>query len=342
MDLDKIFNLGKWQNIQDSISKVTNMAMIIVDYKGNPVTKHSGCSEFCKIVRANKDLNKYCEKCDSRGGLEATRLNKPYIYLCHYGIVDIAIPIIIDGKYIAAIMAGQIRIDDCGNKQEFLEQILVPSKNLMIADSFENYSEYYEKLPFMKYEKIKIITEMLQSLSSYILEEALDKKLILQMYQKTIRQDLDSEEFALYTRKNIENVKRKISNAIINSYNKEQKDITKISNRLKPAIDYIFKNKSENITAESMAKLCHISPSYFSRLFLKEIKENFSAYVSKLKIEWAKKMLEETEKTVSEISDELGFSECGYFIRTFKKYEGVTPLVYRRYFSNNKIGRAHV
>ncbi|MDO7203718.1 PocR ligand-binding domain-containing protein [Paraclostridium bifermentans] len=33
-------------------------------------------------------------------------MNKPYIYLCHYNIVDVAIPIIVDEKYIGAIMTG--------------------------------------------------------------------------------------------------------------------------------------------------------------------------------------------------------------------------------------------
>lgn len=34
---------------------------------------------------------------------------------------------------------------------------------------------------------------------------------------------------------------------------------------------------------------------------------------------------------INEISDELGFNETGYFIKIFKKYEGVTPFVYRKY-----------
>ncbi|MDU4588241.1 PocR ligand-binding domain-containing protein, partial [Clostridium sp.] len=105
-NLDKLIDLEKWEDLQETIASVTNVAIIIVDYKGNPVTKHSGCHRFCKEIRANPELVKYCQKCDSRGGLEAVRLNEPYIYLCHYNIIDIAIPIMIDGKYIGAIMAG--------------------------------------------------------------------------------------------------------------------------------------------------------------------------------------------------------------------------------------------
>ena len=78
-----------------------------------------------------------------------------------------------------------------------------------------------------------------------------------------------------------------------------------ISSTLKPAIEYIYKNKSENITVEKLAKVCHVSQSYFSRLFSKEMGESFSNYISKLKIKWSKNLLEETDLTINEISEDL-------------------------------------
>lgn len=46
-------------------------------------------------VREDPILKKYCEKCDSRGGAEAVRENRPYIYQCCFGLIDVAIPIVI-------------------------------------------------------------------------------------------------------------------------------------------------------------------------------------------------------------------------------------------------------
>ncbi|MEF9991783.1 MAG: PocR ligand-binding domain-containing protein [Peptostreptococcaceae bacterium] len=337
LSLQKIIDLKKWNNLQDYISLVSKMAIVVVDYKGNPISKHSGCHRFCEMVRSDTQLSKYCRKCDSRGGLEAVRLNRPYIYLCHYNIVDVAIPIIIDEQYIGAIMAGQVKLLDdktCRN----LEQILsVSDKSSYGEDDLGKLKEYYDELPVLSYDEVNSTSNMLFYLSNYIIEESLDKNLILDMYQKAINYDskIDNNTFKGYSMKNIRNIQREMSNAIINScivdVDTDQTEDFCVSKTLRPAIDYIYNNKSENISMDKMANLCHVSTSYFSRLFAKELGENFSTYIPKLKIKWAKSLLKETDMHINEISEELGFSEAGYFIKIFKKHEGVTPFLYRKH-----------
>ena len=80
-----------------------------------------------------------------------------------------------------------------------------------------------------------------------------------------------------------------------------------------------------------MAALCHLSPSYFSRLFSREAGEGFTSFVNREKIELAKKELRQTRKSVSQIAEELGYLNVSHFINLFKRLEGVTPLVYRQY-----------
>ena len=79
-----------------------------------------------------------------------------------------------------------------------------------------------------------------------------------------------------------------------------------------------------------MAELCHLSGSYFSKLFLRETGENYTDFVKRQKIIWAKELLRGTGKSVNEISEELGFMDSSYFIRVFKQLEGVTPLAFRQ------------
>ena len=73
----------------------------------------------------------------------------------------------------------------------------------------------------------------------------------------------------------------------------------------------------------------NISSYYFSKLFKQETGENYVEYLSRVRIENAKKMLTESEASIKEISYSVGFSDPNYFSRAFKKYEGVSPTEYK-------------
>lgn len=104
----------------------------------------------------------------------------------------------------------------------------------------------------------------------------------------------------------------------------------KCSNKvLEPALKYIEENYGEQILLEDVASVSNLSPYYFSKLFKKEMGMNFTAYVTKYKIEKAKWMLVNTDIPIVNIASELGYYECGYFTKVFKKIEGITPTEYR-------------
>ena len=97
-----------------------------------------------------------------------------------------------------------------------------------------------------------------------------------------------------------------------------------------PALAYIFAHRGEMVRMGQMAELCHLSGSYFSKLFLRETGENYTDFIKRQKVAWAKELLRGSMKSVNEISDELGFLDSSYFIRVFKQLEGITPLAYRQ------------
>ncbi|MFD0695959.1 response regulator [Paenibacillus sp. GCM10027628] len=85
----------------------------------------------------------------------------------------------------------------------------------------------------------------------------------------------------------------------------------------------------EDITLGKVAADIHVSQSYLSRVFLKEVGENFSDYVIRNKLEYAQKQLRETNKKVYEIASEIGYTNPHYFSKLFKEKFGITPLEYR-------------
>ena len=92
---------------------------------------------------------------------------------------------------------------------------------------------------------------------------------------------------------------------------------------------YIDENYEKELTLDSVARKIAISPYYLSKLFKDEIGENFIEYLTRLRINQAKKLLEENRFSIKEICMLVGYSDPNYFSRIFKKIEGVTPTEYR-------------
>ena len=81
-----------------------------------------------------------------------------------------------------------------------------------------------------------------------------------------------------------------------------------------PAVVYIEEHLHEMIPMHEMASLCHLSRSYFSRLFQHDTGENYTDYVNRRKVERAKELLRDTPDSVSAIAAALGFMDVSYFV----------------------------
>mgnify|MGYP000352775164 FL=1 len=93
--IENVLDIPLWEKMQDRLAELTGTAIVCIDIKGKPVTKHSGRTAFCSIVRENPVSRKRCFRCDALAGVEAVRRGRPYIYLCHCGIVDVAVPVMV-------------------------------------------------------------------------------------------------------------------------------------------------------------------------------------------------------------------------------------------------------
>lgn len=95
-------------------------------------------------------------------------------------------------------------------------------------------------------------------------------------------------------------------------------------------LEYIHKNFDDNnISLTSIAESFDVTPSYLSRFFKNRLKCNFVDYIHKLRSERAKELLVSTNMSIAEIADESGYFDSHSLIRSFKKYEGLTPGRFR-------------
>lgn len=98
---------------------------------------------------------------------------------------------------------------------------------------------------------------------------------------------------------------------------------------IKMAKEYIQKNFGKDISLDDVSRVVNVSPYYFSKIFKDDTGENFIEYLTGVRIDKAKELLETTEYSMKEICSMVGYSDPNYFSRSFKKNVGITPTEYK-------------
>ena len=96
------------------------------------------------------------------------------------------------------------------------------------------------------------------------------------------------------------------------------------------AIFYIENHYYEPLSLETVAKIAGFSPAYFSRLFQKQLGKTYSEYLINVRLTHAKSLLLGTDKSITEIALETGYTYAANLTEQFKKKIGMTPLSYRK------------
>ena len=320
-DMQSILDIPLWEKMQDQLAKLTGTAIICIDMKGTPVTKHSCRTEFCSVIRENPISRKRCYRCDALAGLEAVRLERPYIYLCHCGIVDVAVPVMVGDKYLGAVMFGQVRLMNKDAEKAVRLVNEISSFQAREDDARKDLLEMYERLPEMEYERIVQIAELIESIVEYTVDRALKSRSRDEAYRWMLSANGEQAEAEI----------QEILEPWSVPAQEPEKSPVKPSSAVYPAVAYIRDHPRENVSMKEMADLCHLSPSYFSRLFNRETGETFVSYVNRQKIRLAKEELRGTNKSINQISSDVGYLNVSNFIAVFKRLEGVTPSVYRQH-----------
>lgn len=102
-------------------------------------------------------------------------------------------------------------------------------------------------------------------------------------------------------------------------------------------ISYISENYTSDLTLADIADTFHMSYKYFSRYFKNTFQTTLSEYLMKLRLERAELLLNSSEMSITEISMQSGFNNISFFIRSFKKAYGLTPLQYRNHLDSSML-----
>lgn len=107
-------------------------------------------------------------------------------------------------------------------------------------------------------------------------------------------------------------------------------DDYKNKQKVKQAMEYIQENFYKDLNMAVVSNHVSMNYSLFSYIFKQYTGNNFVNYLKNLRIDMAKKLLEETDLRILEISQKVGYDNEKYFMKTFKSVCGVSPTEYRK------------
>ena len=96
------------------------------------------------------------------------------------------------------------------------------------------------------------------------------------------------------------------------------------------ALEFMKNNLGEPLTRDEVARACHMSYGYFSKIFHQKTSFTFTDLLNKFRVEKACTLLDETGLNINQVALECGFGDQSYFSKVFRRYHGISPKDYRR------------
>lgn len=252
--------------------------------------------EYCEIIQRSKPGLKYCERFDQNSHKwDYSRHSHPYIEMIFF-------------------LEGKMKLTAAGsNLNASMYDTLVYPANCIHQDgkNLEMNCEIiclWVDIPELKLDKIILMHERNRNI----------RDLFLFVYNEQHR-----ENPMPYM---IEDALKLLLMTIL----RDQSEIPEGEQFLGQVIQYIDRHYNEKITLEQLAKRTHISKSYLTRRFRQFTGETIVNYINKLRVQYAREMLVNSEKNITEIAWAVGFDSPKYFHRVFKKETGESPAAFRR------------
>lgn len=181
MKLGDIINLDSLQEIQDTFAKATGMAAIAVNYQGEPLIKYSSFTKFCTKLREYPEYFEKCRRSDAHSSLESARSGRICIHRCHSGLVDFAIPIIVEGEYVASMLAGQAKVDSF--EKYPINTDLIKLSEGIFADNPE-LKELYDEIPVLPFNRIYEAAQLMYLTLNHTVQQYLMNKKTLDLLEE--------------------------------------------------------------------------------------------------------------------------------------------------------------
>lgn len=167
MGMLELFGKETLENLQSIISKVTGLGVITADFRGNPLTQMTSFTPFCKFTRERGNNGNLCNLSDAFGIVRSAITRKYCIYFCPCGLMEVAIPIIVRGKFLGGFLAGQVRCDNAPDDIPRFSGLIQPE---YLEEDRPQINDYFKQIPTYEYEKFSNIAELIYLMVNQLAE----------------------------------------------------------------------------------------------------------------------------------------------------------------------------
>ena len=169
-----LIDFTKVDNLLEGFNKSTGFVTAILDLQGNVLSK-SGWRQICtEFHRVNPETSKKCTISDTVLATKLAEGERYHFYTCLNGLVDVAVPIVINGEHIANLFSGQFFFEE-PDRSFFIKQ----------AGQFgfeeQKYLKAFEDVPVVSKEKVKVVMDFLLNMTQIISEITYQKLELLQL-----------------------------------------------------------------------------------------------------------------------------------------------------------------
>lgn len=179
-DIKGVINIKALQAIQDKFSEASGIPALIVDSEGIPLTDYSNGTDLCHYIHSSPLGKERCRECDKLLGMRAVSSpEKRAWHICHAGLVDVSVPVIVEDMYVGQVMCGQVLFPEIEAMSREQYEILGRQLNL----EGETLWEHVQKIKVISRSKFFNMVDLLTIISNYIVESSIND-----MYQKQLHE----------------------------------------------------------------------------------------------------------------------------------------------------------
>ena len=226
---------------------------------------------------------------------------KPFFGVCYMGVCEYILPVERNGRLLAVVFASGLTEED---EKESREKLLKASQRMpqtLAQEAAAGYTAFVQE-SFVSREKLRFFAELTR-----------DRILFSSMGVNMAGPD-GGDPYA------VESVRERQGQG----------------GTVRAIIGYIEASMPGPISLADLSEAFFMSEGHLSRIFRREVGMSIIAYVKRMRIQTAARLLEDSSEPVSVIAARVGVTDANYFCRMFKSVMGVSPSEYRLKISDRE------